>query len=204
MNPAGTRRPEGGAAASWPSNGISSGISNGISNGTRVHGGWGEAWRAGGERTRPGFPERLRRKEPRRLPDPGSGLKTPALDPAGTRRPEGGAAASWPSNGISSGISSGISNGISSVTRVREGWGDGAGRRKIGRVRLSSSGPVGKGLADLRIRGAGSKPRQWVVVFAATWAAAKDGGGDRWQRPGPSRRAPKAPGDRLSPAEQRH
>jgi len=120
----------GGAAASWPSNGISSGISSGISNGTRGRRGWGEAGRAGGDRARPGFPERLRRKEPRRLPDPGSGIKTPAMDPAGTRGPEGGAAASWPSNGISSGISNG--------TRGREGWGGGAGRREIGRVRLSS------------------------------------------------------------------
>jgi hypothetical protein len=130
---------------------------------------------------------------------PGDGPR-PGGGPRRGREPEGDAAASWPSNGISSGISNGISNG----TRGREGWGDGAGRREIGRVRLSSSSPVGKGLADLRIRGAGSKPRQWAVVFAATWAAAKDGGGDRWQRPGPSRRAPKAPGDRLSPAEQRH
>jgi hypothetical protein len=58
----------------------------------------------------------------------------------------GGVVVSGPSSGISNGISSGISNGISNGTRGREGWGDGAGRREIGRVRLSSSGSVGKGL----------------------------------------------------------
>jgi hypothetical protein len=133
------------------------------------------------------------------LPDWPRGIQAAPGD--GSRRgweAGGGAAVSWPSNGISSGISNVISNG----TRVRGGWG--GGRREIGRVRVSSSGPAGRSLAGSRIRGAGSKPRRWVVVFAATWAAVKDGSGDRWQRPGPSRKAPKAPCNRLSPAEQRH
>jgi len=127
---------------------------------------------------------------------PGESGPLPAMDPAVTRGPEGGAAASWPSNGISSGISNG--------TRGHRGWGE-AGRAGGDRARPGfPEQPRGKRPADLRIRGTGSKPRHRVVVFAAAWAAVKDGGGDRWQRPGPSRRTPKAPGDRLSPAEQRH
>jgi hypothetical protein len=194
MNPAGTRGSGGGAAASGPSNGISSGISNGISNGTRVREGWG----AGGERSdTSGFPRAAPQKEASPTPGSGSGLKTPAMDPAGTRGLE---AARWPHGRVTVLVAVLVTALVTVLASAKVGGRAGRDRTRPGfleRLRRKKPRP-------LRIRGAGSKPRRWVVMFTATWAAAKDGGGDRWQRPGPSRRTPKAPGDRLSPAEQRH
>ena len=89
MDPTGTWGPEGGAAASGPSNGISNGISSGISNGTRVRRGW-EA--GGGRSDASGFPRAAPQEEASPAPGSGSGLKTPAMDPAGTRGLE---AARW-------------------------------------------------------------------------------------------------------------
>jgi hypothetical protein len=95
-------------AAFWTSSSVNTTanttVNSSVSSGTRGRKGRG-AGRARGERARPGFSGRLREKHPRRAPDPGNGLKTPAA--WGAVKAEGGTrnhADSWRNSPQSQGI----------------------------------------------------------------------------------------------------